>query len=49
MSKNKHIEEIELRSEDVQEILTKVPHWMIRWGSVLFLSLIVMLGIIDKK
>jgi len=43
MSKSKHIEEIELRSEDVQEILTKVPHWMIRWGSVLFLSLIAML------
>ena len=41
--KNKHIEEIELRSEDVQEILTKVPHWMIRWGSVLFLVLIVLL------
>jgi multidrug resistance efflux pump len=41
--KNKHIEEIELRSEDVQEILTRVPHWMIRWGSVLFLSLIIML------
>lgn len=41
--KNKHIEEIELRSEDVQEILTQVPHWMIRWGSVLFLTLIVML------
>ena len=26
--------EIELRSEEVQEILTRVPHWMIRWGSV---------------
>lgn len=34
---------IELRSEAVQEILTKVPHWMIRWGNVLFLSLIIML------
>ncbi len=41
--KNKHIEEIELRSEDVQEILTKVPNWMIRWGSVLFLLLILLL------
>ena len=41
--KNKYIEEIELRSEEVQEILTRVPHWMIRWGSVLFLSLILML------
>lgn len=37
------LEDIELRSEEVQEILTKVPHWMIRWGSTLFLSLIVMI------
>jgi multidrug resistance efflux pump len=36
------LEEIELRSEEVQEILTKVPHWMIRWGSMLFMSLLVM-------
>ena len=40
---NKHLDEIELRSEEVQEILTQVPHWMIRWGSVLFLGLILML------
>lgn len=31
-----------LRSEEVQEILTKVPHWMIRYGNLLFLSLIVL-------
>lgn len=31
MSKNK---EIELRSEEVQEILTRTPNWMIRWGTV---------------
>ncbi|WP_400075045.1 HlyD family secretion protein [Winogradskyella sp. R77965] len=37
------LDNIELRSEEVQEILTKVPHWMIRWGNVLFLSLILML------
>ena len=37
------LENIELRSEEVQEILTKVPNWMIRWGSLLFFSLIVML------
>jgi len=37
------LEEIELRSEEVQEILTKIPHWMIRWGNVLFLFLILML------
>jgi multidrug efflux pump subunit AcrA (membrane-fusion protein) len=40
---NKNIEKIDLRSEEVQEILTKVPHWLIRWGNVLFLGLILML------
>ncbi|BFM43213.1 HlyD family efflux transporter periplasmic adaptor subunit [Flavobacterium sp. CFS9] len=33
----------ELRSEEVQDILTKVPHWMIRWGTVLIFVIIVML------
>ena len=37
------LEDIELRSEEVQDILTRVPHWMIRWGSTLFLGLIVMI------
>lgn len=37
------LEDIELRSEEVQDILTKVPNWMIRWGSTLFFSLIVLL------
>ena len=37
------LDNIELRSEEVQEILTKVPHWMIRWGNVLFMALIIML------
>ena len=35
--------EIELRSEEVQEILTRVPHWMIRWGTVLIFGIILML------
>ncbi|GAA0743179.1 HlyD family secretion protein [Gaetbulibacter jejuensis] len=47
MPNNNSLEHIELRSEEVQEILTKVPHWMIRWGNVLFLSLIVMLLLIS--
>ena len=33
----------ELRSEEVQDILTRVPHWMIRWGTVLIFAIIVML------
>lgn len=45
MSKNK--DAIEIRSEQVQEILTKVPSWMIRWGNLLFLCLILMLLIIS--
>lgn len=33
----------ELRSEEVQDILTKVPHWMIRWGTVLIFTILVIL------
>lgn len=36
-------QEIEIRSEEVQEILSYVPNWMIRWGNTLFLTLILML------
>lgn len=32
-----------LRSEEVQDILTRVPHWMIRWGNVLILFIIVLI------
>ena len=35
--------EIEIRSEEVQEILSYVPNWMIRWGNTLILVLIMML------
>ena len=34
---------IELRSEEVQEILTRVPNWMIRWGTVLIFGIILIL------
>jgi len=37
------IDKIELRTEEVQDILTAVPHWMIRYGNVLFLILILLL------
>lgn len=33
-------EEIELRSDEVQEILTRVPTWMVRWGITLIFFLI---------
>lgn len=41
------LDEIELRSEEVKDILTKVPHWLIRRGSLLFLSLIVLVLILS--
>ena len=34
---------LEIRSEHVQEILTKVPNWMIRFGNTLILGLVLML------
>ncbi|WP_442264475.1 HlyD family secretion protein [Tenacibaculum sp. ZS6-P6] len=36
-------QDIEIRSEEVQEILNKVPSWMIRYGNILILLLIIML------
>lgn len=38
--------DIELRSEEVQDILTRVPHWMIRWGNIVVLLVLfsMMLG-----
>jgi multidrug resistance efflux pump len=36
-------QDIEIRSEEVQEILSYVPNWMIRWGNTLFFGLIIML------
>lgn len=36
------LKDIELRSEEVQEVLSAVPNWMIRWGSLLFLVLLLM-------
>lgn len=35
--------EIELRSEEVQEILTKIPHWLIRWGSLVILFILLLM------
>jgi len=38
MPENK--DDIELRSESVRDILTRVPPWLIRWGNLLFLLLL---------
>ncbi len=34
---------IELRSEEVQEIIGKVPSWTIRWGSTALLAIVILL------
>ncbi|KIC61953.1 HlyD family secretion protein [Chryseobacterium taiwanense] len=37
------LDNIELRSESVQDILTEPPHWMIRWGNTMFLIILIMI------
>lgn len=37
------LDDIELRSEEVQDILTAMPHWMIRWGNVIVLIVLLLL------
>lgn len=37
----------ESRSEEVQDILNRVPHWMIRWGTTLIFVVIIMLFFIS--
>jgi multidrug resistance efflux pump len=46
MTNNKN-KSFELRSEEVQELLTRVPHWLIRWGSVVVLTILIMLLLIS--
>ena len=40
---NMQNEDINLRSNEVQEILTKIPSWMIRWGNTLILVFILLI------
>ncbi len=49
LPKKKNIEnqDIQLRSEEVQEILSFVPNWMIRWGNTLIFILILGLLLIS--
>lgn len=35
--------DLQLRSEEVQDILSRTPNWMIRWGTVLIFGIILML------
>lgn len=42
-TKKNILDNIELRSESVQDILTQPPHWMIRWGNTMFLIILIMI------
>ena len=37
------LDSLELRSENVQDILTTPPHWMIRWGNTLIFIILLMI------
>ncbi|WP_405199316.1 HlyD family secretion protein [Christiangramia sp. LLG6405-1] len=37
------LDKIDLRSDEVQDILTRMPHWMIRWGNLLIFLIIILL------
>lgn len=37
------LDQIQLRSEEVQEILTRVPHWLVRWGNLVIFGILMML------
>ena len=39
--------ELELRSEEVQEILTRMPNWMIRWGNVVILIILIIVFLVS--
>lgn len=42
-TKNDILDNIELRSESVQDILTQPPHWLIRWGNTVFFIILLLL------
>lgn len=41
------LDNIELRSESVQDILTQPPHWMIRWGNTIIFIILIMILIMS--
>jgi HlyD family secretion protein len=42
---NQLLKEVEIRSEEVQEIMGFIPHWIIRWGLTLIFMVIIFLTI----
>ncbi|WP_294246858.1 HlyD family efflux transporter periplasmic adaptor subunit [uncultured Chryseobacterium sp.] len=47
MKQSDILDNIELRSESVQDILTQPPHWMIRWGNTMILLIMVMIMVMS--
>ncbi|MGC3977428.1 MAG: hypothetical protein QM751_03885 [Paludibacteraceae bacterium] len=43
ISQSEDIHDIELRSEDVQDVLNATPRWILRWGITLLASIILIL------
>jgi len=37
------LDELQLRSEAVQDVLSRPPHWMFRWGNMIILGIIIMI------
>lgn len=46
-TKKEILENVELRSESVQDILTQPPHWMIRWGNTTIFIILLMVLIMS--
>ena len=44
---SRKLKDIELRSEEVQEILTKIPSWMIRWGTTFIFGILLLFILIS--
>lgn len=40
---NKKYKEIELRSEEVQEVMNHIPSWILRWGITVLFSIVIIL------
>lgn len=43
MAEKDLLDNIELRSESVQDILTQPPHWMIRWGNTIIFIILLLI------
>lgn len=42
-AEKKKVDEIELRSEDFQEVLSDMPPWILRWGITTVATIVVIL------